>query len=139
MPRLLILAGTAEALALADAAATRPGLDVVGSLAGRTRHPAALAGTQRSGGFGGAKGLEDYLRAERIDLLIDATHPFAVAISANACAACAATGTPMAALSRPAWERRAGDEWLDADDLDHAAALAGARGGRSRIEERARS
>lgn len=131
MTRLLILAGTAEAVELATAAAARPGLQVVGSLAGRTRHPAALAGTQRTGGFGGAGGLEDYLRAEKIDLVIDATHPFAVAISENAVAASAAAGVPMAALCRPAWAEVAGDDWIEADDLGRAAALAGARGGRA--------
>ena len=48
--RLLILGGTAEARALAEAAAADPRLSVITSLAGRTQVPAALAGVVRVGG-----------------------------------------------------------------------------------------
>ncbi|WP_202964904.1 precorrin-6A/cobalt-precorrin-6A reductase, partial [Inquilinus limosus] len=75
--RLLILGGTTEAAALARALAEVGGWNVTTSLAGRTRAPAALPGAVRIGGFGGVEGLAAYLRAERIDRVIDATHPFA--------------------------------------------------------------
>ncbi|HET9577485.1 MAG TPA: precorrin-6A/cobalt-precorrin-6A reductase, partial [Usitatibacter sp.] len=82
--RILILGGTAEARELAGALATREDLAVTLSLAGRTAEPLAQPVPARRGGFGGAEGLASYLRAERIDVLIDATHPYAAAISANA-------------------------------------------------------
>jgi len=63
-------------------------------LAGRTKFPKALAGQVRTGGFGGAQGLADYMTQAGIDMLIDATHPFAAQISANAAQACTQTNTP---------------------------------------------
>ena len=102
---ILILGGTAEAARLARAAhETFAGkARVVVSLAGRTRAPAALPVETRTGGFGGAAGLADYLRAEKIALLVDATHPFAQRISANARLACAAANVPRLQLVRPQW------------------------------------
>lgn len=83
----------------------------------------------RIGGFGGADGLAAHLLKEEISLLIDATHPFAARISANAAQAAAATGVPAFALHRPEWVPVAGDRWTIADGV--AAALAGL-GGRPR-------
>jgi precorrin-6A/cobalt-precorrin-6A reductase len=54
----------------------------------------------RTGGFGGAAGLAAYLAENRIELLIDATHPFARRISANAERAAKETGTPLIRLDR---------------------------------------
>ena len=84
--KLLILGGTAEAAALARAAAGRFGdaLAVTTSLAGRTERPGPIPGEVRIGGFGGPAGLAAYLDEHRIDRLIDATHPFAARISAEA-------------------------------------------------------
>src|SRR5215472_6754137 len=76
MPRLLILGGTSEARELGERLAGRADLAVTVSLAGRTARPAAQAVALRVGGFGGAAGLAAYLRAQRIDALLDATHPF---------------------------------------------------------------
>ena len=64
------------ARALADA-----GIDAVYSYAGRVQNPAQQPLPTRVGGFGGADGLAAYLRAEGFSHLIDATHPFAAAIS----------------------------------------------------------
>ncbi|WP_266035871.1 precorrin-6A/cobalt-precorrin-6A reductase, partial [Brucella intermedia] len=75
-PKILILGGTAEAAALASAFAELP-VEAITSLAGRTSNPVRLAGTVRIGGFGGPEGLADYIRAEKIHLVIDATHPYA--------------------------------------------------------------
>ncbi len=121
--RVLILGGTGEAAALARALAGRPGLSVVTSLAGRTSAPADLAGTVRVGGFGGAEGLREYLRAESIDRVIDATHPYAARMTANAVEACAAAGVPLLRLERPPWIPAAGDRWLGVADAAEAAAL----------------
>src|SRR5512144_2744269 len=96
--RLLLLGGTTEALALAAHLAGDPRLEVITSLAGRTAAHRPPPGRVRIGGFGGAAGLAAWLRAEGIALVIDATHPFAAAISRHAAEACAATGTPRLQL-----------------------------------------
>ena len=121
--KVLILGGTGEAAALAARLAADPRLAVTTSLAGRTKAPATLPGAVRCGGFGGAEGLASHLEAERVDLLIDATHPFAAQISEHAAEACVATGTPRLQLVRPAWQPREGDDWRHAASLESAAAL----------------
>jgi len=80
---LLILGGTGEAAALARGALARFGdsMTVTTALAGRTRQPGPIPGQVRIGGFGGAAGLAAYMMAQDVDRLIDATHPFAAAIS----------------------------------------------------------
>lgn len=121
MPRILLLGGTTEASALARLLAGA-GLDAVFSYAGRTAAPVGQPLPLRIGGFGGAEGLADYLRAEPISHVIDATHPFAAQMSRNAIAACAATGTPLLALQRPAWSAGPGDRWTHVPDIAAAAA-----------------
>ena len=78
--RILILGGTTEARQLAGKLAQRGDLAATLSLAGRTESPIAQGVPTRSGGFGGAEGLAAYLREQEIDLLIDATHPYAANI-----------------------------------------------------------
>jgi precorrin-6A/cobalt-precorrin-6A reductase len=78
----------------------------------------------RSGGFGGVEGLADYLKTERIAVLIDATHPYAAVISVNATRAATITGTPLVAFHRPPWERHESDRWtVVADVIDAVRAL----------------
>jgi precorrin-6A/cobalt-precorrin-6A reductase len=120
MTRILILGGTTEARELAERLAKRADLDIVVSLAGRTKSPAPQPVPIRSGGFGGAAGLAEYLRKERIDALIDATHPYADIISANATAAARQSGVPLIALRRPPWRAVAGDRWSEATDVGDA-------------------
>ncbi len=121
--RVLILGGTAEAAALAHTL-TAAGFDTITALAGRTRQPAALAGKIRIGGFGGAQGLADYLASQDIDALIDATHPFAAVISANAEKAVRLWPTPRLMLVRPPWTPIPGDRWNSVPDIAAAAAAA---------------
>ncbi|GAA0805751.1 cobalt-precorrin-6A reductase [Spirilliplanes yamanashiensis] len=128
--RVLILGGTAEGRELAAACAGEAALTVVSSLAGRTDDPIIPAGGLRIGGFGGAEGLAAYLRAERVGALVDATHPFASAISRSAAAAAAATGVPLLALRRPPWRQEPGDDWRRVPTVEAAAALAGTLGKR---------
>ncbi|MDE0407140.1 MAG: cobalt-precorrin-6A reductase [Alphaproteobacteria bacterium] len=120
--RLLILGGTAEGRALAEAAEARfgPSLTVISALAGRTRAPILPAGDVRIGGFGGTAGLAAYLKEERIGLLIDATHPYATQISAQACEAASQTGTERLALVRPPWKPVPGDRWIDVATVEEA-------------------
>jgi len=123
MAKILILGGTAEARALAG---MLKGHDVTLSLAGRTASPAAHPVPVRTGGFGGAPGLADHLRAEGVERLVDATHPYAARISANAAEAARQTGIPLLALRRPAWARQPGDDWTEVDDAPAAVVALGA-------------
>ena len=122
--RLLILGGTAEGRALAAAAEARfgPSLAVISALAGITRAPLLPAGQVRIGGFGGAAGLAAYLREEGIGLLVDATHPFATRISAQARDAAAEAGTERLVLARPPWRPVPGDRWIDVATVEDAVA-----------------
>ncbi len=121
MTRVLILAGTSEAGVLAAACVGRGDLEVISSLAGRTRAPKAPPGQVRVGGFGGSAGLERFLKARAIDRVIDASHPFAAQIGRHAEAACRAAGVPRLRLLRPPWRRQPGDRWLEVADLSEAA------------------
>ncbi len=124
MRHILLLGGTTEASALATALATR-GERAVLSYAGRTEAPRAQAIPTRVGGFGGIEGLAEHLRREGITHLIDATHPFAARISANAIAAAELTGVPLLGLTRPAWEAGPGDRWIRVADTAEAVAALG--------------
>jgi precorrin-6A/cobalt-precorrin-6A reductase len=123
--RILILGGTTEARMLADALASRTDLDVVLSLAGRTADPLLQAVPVRVGGFGGVEGLAGFLGDERIDLLIDATHPFANAISTNAGAAAKIANVEAFALQRDQWSPEEGDCWLSVETVPSAIAALG--------------
>lgn len=121
-PRVLILGGTTEASTLAALLAGETRVDALLSLAGATRAPAAAPVARRIGGFGGAHGLAQFLGRERIALVVDATHPFARRITANAAAACATAGVPLLRILRPAWDERG---TISAADMEEAASLLG--------------
>ncbi len=108
--RVLLLGGTTEASALAHALANR-GVSAVFSYAGRTGAPIAQPLPTRVGGFGGVDGLVDWLEAENITHIVDATHPFAAQMSQNALTASAITNVPLLVLERPAWVAEPGDTW----------------------------
>lgn len=123
---ILVLGGTTEARQLCERlAGSLPGARITLSLAGRTASPLAAAVPVRSGGFGGADGLARWLRDEGATLLIDATHPFAARISANAAAAVSATGIPLIALRRPPWKKVGGDTWIECDSIVEAVHMLG--------------
>jgi precorrin-6A/cobalt-precorrin-6A reductase len=109
-----------EARRLAERLAGRADLAVTLSLAGRTANPVAQPVPVRIGGFGGAEGLAAHLAAERIDALIDATHPYAAIIAANAARAALSAGVPLLALRRPPWVAVAGDRWTEVTDASAA-------------------
>ncbi|MFI0352980.1 cobalt-precorrin-6A reductase [Actinomadura sp. 9N407] len=126
--RVLLLSGTGEARRLAGLLADRPGFEVVSSLAGAVAEPAERAGTTRTGGFGGPDGLAAWLAAERIGAVVDATHPFAAAITASAVTATQLAGVPLLLLRRPGWTEGPGDDWRRVPSLaDAARALPGER------------
>jgi len=124
--RILILGGTFEARQLAERLAARADLEVMLSLAGRTAEPARTTAPVRTGGFGGSEGLARYLIAHAIDALIDATHPYAATISANAVHAARAAKAPLLALRRPPWVAVAGDRWIEVADAAGAVVALGA-------------
>jgi len=120
---VLVLGGTAEARELAALLASCAGVRVTTSLAGRVSRPGALEGDVRVGGFGGAEGLAAWLREHHVDAVVDATHPFATGITANAARAAASTGLPVVCLRRPGWSACTGDRWHEAASLAEAARL----------------
>lgn len=123
--RILVLGGTTEASRLSERLEKRTDVWALLSLAGRTHEPAAQALNTRVGGFGGIDGLAAFLKDQRIDLLVDATHPFAARISANAVAASQMTGVPLLRYTREPWKPVEGDHWIEVPDLDAACAALG--------------
>ena len=121
MPKLLLLGGTTEANALARSFAER-GMNAVYSYAGRVDNPRPQPLPVRVGGFGGVDGLAGYIRDNAITHVVDATHPFAAKMSANAIAACKAADVPLAALTRSAWSPQEGDRWQRVPDIPAAVA-----------------
>lgn len=119
--KILILGGTAEARQLASRLMAL-GHEVTSSLAGRTQDPILPEGNVRSGGFGGVSGLIAFLRAEGIERLVDATHPYARTISMNALAASEASGVKLVRFMRPAWTPAAGESWIVANSAREAVA-----------------
>jgi precorrin-6A/cobalt-precorrin-6A reductase len=120
--RVLVLGGTGEARELAARLAGQPGTEVISSLAGRTSDPVLPPGRTRTGGFGGPDGLAAWLAAEQIGAVVDATHPFAAAITAVAVGATARLGVPLLVLRRPGWTAGPGDDWRRVPSLAAAAA-----------------
>ena len=123
MKRLLILGGTRDAAQLAAQMIALPGVEVITSLAGRIRQLTTASERTRIGGFGGVTGLIDYVQEQHIDLLIDATHPFAAHMSFHAAAAAQACGLPHLMLVRPPWAPVEGDRWMAVESIAAAAAV----------------
>lgn len=118
---MLILGGTGEARRLAAILDQEPGIEFVSSLAGRVSRPALPVGEVRIGGFGGPDGLATYLVEAGIDAVVDATHPFAATITANAAQACARSGTRLLVLQRPGWDQHPDDDWVRVPTIEAAA------------------
>jgi precorrin-6A/cobalt-precorrin-6A reductase len=127
---VLLLGGTAEGRQLAELL-LQDGVDVVSSLAGRVARPRLPAGPVRMGGFGGVDGLVSFLVGHAVSAVVDATHPFAERISANAVSACSLARVPLLRLERPGWAQAPGaDRWHWVDDHAAAAELVAGLGSR---------
>lgn len=123
--RVLVLGGTTEASALASLLAADPRFDATLSLAGRTSNPRPQLLATRVGGFGGIEGLARWLRDEKADAVIDATHPYAAQMSTNAVAACTQAGLPLGSIVRPPWQRLEDDSWRIVPTAEAAAVALG--------------
>lgn len=128
--RVLVLAGTLEAREFCRELAELDGIDATASLAGAVGSPSDYPVPVVSGGFGGIEGLASALQHRRIDLLADATHPFAATISFNAVKAANLTGVRIARLERPPWRAGLRDDWREHPTL---AAAVGAIPSGSRV------
>lgn len=126
--RLLLLGGTSEARDLAARLVDDrdSGIEVTSSLAGRVAEPRLPVGRVRIGGFGGVEGLRAALA--EYDAVVDATHPFALGMSANAVAACRLEDVPLLRLERHGWEPD--PRWHYVDDHERASTLAASLGAR---------
>lgn len=119
--KLLLLAGTSEARALAVRLAGDARFDVVASLAGATRDPRPLPVDTRMGGFGGGENQKKWMLDNGIGAVIDATHPFAARISSRTQALSADLGLPCLQVLRPGWTETSGDRWIRVPDAPAAA------------------
>jgi precorrin-6A/cobalt-precorrin-6A reductase len=123
MAKILILGGTADGLAMTKVVSELLGMDVVYSLAGATKSPNLPNCRTRVGGFGGVEGLSQYLQEEKIDGLIDATHPYASRMANHAAQACEESKVPRIKFLRPAWNPVPGDDWRGVENAIEAAEL----------------
>lgn len=112
--RILLLAGTSEARALASQLSAQ-GHQVVASYAGVTEAPAVLPVPTRHGGFGGKSGQASFMAENGFDLVVDATHPFAARISARTAEICNEMTLPYLRLSRPCWDPDPAAPWHEVD------------------------
>jgi precorrin-6A/cobalt-precorrin-6A reductase len=114
--KVLLLAGTTEAREFAELAACRSDVDVLASFAGVTATPRPLPCNVRVGGFGGIDALAGFLKGQRFDALVDATHPFASTMPRHALAAACETSIRHVRLVRPPWRPSVDDDWIDVHD-----------------------
>ncbi len=118
--KILVLAGTREARTLIARLASTSDYEVIASLAGVTKNPTDLGENTRFGGFGGVNGLADYLQAEGIAAVVDATHPYAAQMSRNAVEAAERIAIPLFRFERAPWEKVSGDIWHHVESVEAA-------------------
>jgi precorrin-6A/cobalt-precorrin-6A reductase len=123
--KILLLAGTTEARELAELASCRSELDVLASFAGVTATPRPMPCEVRRGGFGGIAALADFIKHQRFDTLVDATHPFARTMPHHALEAAHTAGIRHVRLVRPPWRPSVRDNWIEVDDVAGAADTVG--------------
>lgn len=80
----------------------------------------------RIGGFGGVSGLANFLKEQKIDVVICATHPFARKMPFNALEAGKNAGVPVLFILRPQWQAQIGDNWLEVERHGQAIEILGA-------------
>ncbi|WP_438383839.1 cobalt-precorrin-6A reductase [Asaia sp. BMEF1] len=125
--QILILGGTSEARQLCRALESRREHHIIFSLAGVTNSALPVPAETRIGGFGGVTGLADYLKDNRIDAVIDATHPFAAQMSRHAVEATRVCAVKLLRLARPAWQAPPGARWHHVSTIAQVPAALGDR------------
>lgn len=110
---LLLLAGSGEAREIAAALSGAQDWSVTASLLFPERSTGPLPVPARLGRFGGEDGMARFLTSERVDAVLDATHPFASQITAQSARVCARLAIPFAQVLRPAWTPGPGDRWTE--------------------------
>lgn len=109
--KLLILGGTADARHLATAVHTaNKDLELLYSVAGLVRKPQVPARIV-SGGFTQFGGIGAYCQAQKIDGVVNVTHPFSIDMGKRAKQACQALGIKYWRFLRPTWQQQEGDDW----------------------------
>ena len=117
---ILLIGGTHEAVLINEKLASRPDMNLVTSLAGRTKYPDNLSGEVLKNGFADHDGMAAFLKKRAIDLVIDASHPYAVQISRKASDLCRGQGIRYLRYERPAWQEEPGDRWIRVSSVEEA-------------------
>jgi len=120
MPNVLIIGGTAEANKIAYHFINNEKYNIIISLAGRTINPKIITPNTRIGGFGGSEGLENFIHTKKIELIVDASHPYATNISRNAIETSKRLRIPIISYIRREWKRSPLDNWIDAKSFEDA-------------------
>jgi len=108
--KLLLLGGTADGRCLAEVL-HQHNINITYSIAGLVRMP-QVACHVVSGGFSALGGLEHFIVEEKINAIVDATHPYAQNISIKAASAAKACHIPYWRFHRQEWQAQAEDDWL---------------------------
>lgn len=114
--RLLLLAGTSDSAQIAGAIAKESRVITTASIARAARSPVSLGLPTRIGGWGSDEAFVDWLRRERVNAILDATHPFAARISGRAMRGAADLGIDYLRFQRPPWLPGPGDRWTFLND-----------------------
>lgn len=122
--KILILGGIAESKQLAKQLIEYQHTVIYG-IVGLVRTP-ELNCEIHIGGFSsdatnGSQGLANYCQSHGVDLLIDATHPYAVGISSNAVTAAKIANIPCWRYYRPGWDESKYPNWHHYDHWDDLA------------------
>jgi precorrin-6A/cobalt-precorrin-6A reductase len=120
---LLLLAGSGEAREIAAALLKQPDWTVTASLLFPERSTGPLPVPTRLGRFGGEDGMARFLTSEAVDAVLDATHPFANQITAQAVRVCGRLALPFAQVLRAAWVPGPGDRWAEVANEAAVAAI----------------
>ncbi len=118
--KILILGGIKEAVECAHFFHNDPRFDLIYSLSGRVEPRIAYPFKIRVGGLGGEIEFENFILGEKIDLILNATHPFAKNISERCETVSKKIGIKNIRFCRPAWQQNPQDLWSCYEDIETA-------------------
>ena len=73
--------------------------------------PALPVGQVRIGGFGVRQPMRQWLVENQVDAVVDATHPFAAAMTERAARVCRDLGLPHVVVTSPPWDPVTPSRW----------------------------